>query len=111
MIGRVVIVGRVGNLVTRDLHSGVHLRLVAPPVQRIKQMMNLMDTDEATARAEMEKQDHERAQVVRDYFNRDITNPLDYDCTWNLGGVERAFVAATTASMIAERAHRHHQRY
>ena len=61
MIGRVVIVGRAGNLVTRDLRGGVHLRLIAPPVLRVKQMMELMDADEETARHEMQKQDHERA--------------------------------------------------
>ncbi|TAN36118.1 MAG: cytidylate kinase-like family protein [Verrucomicrobia bacterium] len=104
MIGRVVIVGRAGNLVTRDLRSGVHLRLVAPASLRVKQMMELMDADEAGARSEMEKQDRERAQMVRDYFNRDITNPLDYDCTWNTGGVKIPFVAATTARMMVEKA-------
>jgi cytidylate kinase len=110
LIGRVVIVGRAGNLVTRDLRSGVHLRLVAPQALRVKQMMELMDTDAVTAQAEMEKQDHERAQMVRDYFNRDIANPHDYDCTWNVGGVPPAFVAATTARMIAEKARRQHPR-
>jgi len=104
MIGRVVIVGRASNLVTRDLRSGVHLRLMAPAALRVKQMMELMDADESSAQSEMEKQDRERAQMVHDYFNRDIANPLDYDCTWNMGDVTTTFVAATTVRMIAEKA-------
>ena len=103
MIGRVVIVGRAGNLVTRDLRSGVHLRLVAPPALRVKRMMDLMDADEAVAQAEMEKQDRERAQMVRDYFNRDIANPLDYDCLWNTDSVTVPFIATTTVGMIADK--------
>ena len=103
MIGRVVIVGRAGNLVTRDLRKGVHFRLVAPPALRVKRMMDLMDADEASARSEMEKQDRERAQMVRDYFNRDITNPLDYDCTWNTDSVALPFLAATTVGMITDK--------
>jgi cytidylate kinase len=106
MIGRVVIVGRAGNLVTRDLHGGVHLRLVAPLPLRVKQMMELMDADEETARREMEKQDHERAEMVRDYFNRDIANPLDFDCVWNMGGINHTFVAATTVRLLTEKSHR-----
>lgn len=109
MIGRVVIVGRAGNLVTRDLRGGVHLRLVAPLPLRVKQMMELMDADEETARREMEKQDHERAEMVRDYFNRDIANPLDFDCVWNMGAVDHAFVAATAVQLLTEKArHRRH---
>jgi len=110
MIGRVVIVGRASNLVTRDLHTGVHLRIVAPLPMRMKQMMELMDADEDTARREMEKQDHERAQMVHDLFNRNLTNPLDFDCTWNMGSVSHAFVANTTIQMLTEKAARRHHR-
>ena len=106
MIGRVVIVGRASNLVTRDLRTGVHVRLVAPVPLRIKQMMELMDADEDTARRTMEKQDHERAQMVRDLFNRDVANPLDFDCTWNMGSTSHAFVAATTVQLLTEKARR-----
>jgi len=110
MIGRVVIVGRASNLVTRDLRGGVHLRLVAPFPLRVKHMMELMESDEDTARQEMEKQDHERAKMVHDLFNRDMANPLDFDCTWNMGGVNHPFVAATTIEMLTEKAsHRHHR--
>ncbi|MCX7006997.1 MAG: cytidylate kinase-like family protein [Kiritimatiellaeota bacterium] len=106
MIGRVVIVGRASNLVTRDLRGGVHLRLVAPLPLRVKQMMELMDADEDTARRAMEKQDHERAEMVRDLFNHDVTNPLDFDCTWNMGSVNHTFVAVTTVQMLTEKAAR-----
>jgi cytidylate kinase len=106
MIGRVVIVGRAGNLVTRDLHNGVHLRLVAPVPLRVKQMMELMDADEETARREMEKQDRERAEMVRDYFNRDIASPLDFDCVWNMGTVTTDFIATTTVRYLTEKARR-----
>ena len=111
MIGRVVIVGRASNLITRDLPAGVHLRLVAPPSLRVKHMMELMDVDEGAARHEMEKQDRERAKMVHDYFNRDIANPLDYDCVWNMGTVDYTFVAATTVRMITDKARRRNLTY
>ena len=72
----------------------------------IKQMMELMDADEDTARAAIEKQDHERAQMVRDLFNRDLANPLDFDCTWNMGTVSHPFVAATTIQLLTDKARR-----
>ena len=49
---------------------------------------------------------HERAQMVRDLFNRDVANPLDFDCTWNMGSTSHAFVAATTVQMLTEKARR-----
>ena len=103
-MGRVVIVGRVGNYITRGLPHGIHVRLVATEALRLKQMQEVMDVSEEEARRAMLKQDQERAALVRDYFNCDISNPLDYDCIWNTSRVSIEPIATSIVRLLADRA-------
>ena len=80
-LGRVIIVGRAGACVTRGLPDGVHVRLVASEPIRIRRMMELFHLSEVVAREMVDKQDRDRTRLVRDYFYRDIHDPLLYDAT------------------------------
>ena len=102
-MGRVVIVGRASNYMTRGLPQGLHVRLVAPEALRVQQMRELLDVSDEEARRTMLKQDQERVDLVRDFFNRDVNNPLDYDCVWNTGRVAIAQVADIVVRLIAAR--------
>jgi len=103
-MGRVVIVGRAGNYVTRGMPQGLHVRLVAPDAVRVQRMRELLDVPEDAARRTMLTQDQERADLVRDFFNSDSCNPKDYDCVWNTGRVAVAQVADAVARLLAARA-------
>jgi len=43
--GHTIIVGRGGNLVSRRLPGGIHIRLTAPLEVRVKRMAELLDAD------------------------------------------------------------------
>lgn len=103
-LGRVIIVGRAGMCVTRGLPAGVHLRLVASEATRIKRMTNLLQVSEPEARRIVYKQDHDRARLVRDYFFRDIHDPLLYDVIWNTDAVRFKAIAASVLGLITQRA-------
>lgn len=92
-IGKCIIVGRAGAIVAGDLPLGVHIRLVAPPEKRLKRMMELLGTDEAHARVTMLRQDESRRRLVRDFFCKDITDPLLYDAVFNTGKQEMSELA------------------
>lgn len=102
--GKVVLVGRAGACVTRSLPSGVHVRLVASEPSRVNRMVRLLHVDEKEARRVMEEQDCSRARLVKDYFKRDITDPLLYDVVWNTDTVPMETIAAVIIRMIQTKA-------
>jgi hypothetical protein len=103
-LGRVIIVGRAGMCVTRGLPDGVHLRLVASESRRVQRMMGLLQVGEKEAREAVYKQDRDRARLVRDYFSRDIHDPLLYDVTWNTETMSFEAIAASVIALIKQRA-------
>ena len=103
-LGRVIIVGRAGMCVTRGLPDGVHIRLVAPEPTRVKRMRTLFEVTEREAREMVDRQDRDRARLVREHFYRDIHDPLLYDATWNTDAVSFDAVAAATIALIKQRA-------
>lgn len=105
-VGRVVIVGRAGMCVTRDLPDGVHVRLVASGPARVQRMMQLLHLDEAGAREAVDRQDRDRARLVREHFSREIHDPLLYDVTWNTDSVSFEAMAASIIALIKHRGSR-----
>ncbi|MCB0695617.1 MAG: cytidylate kinase-like family protein [Saprospiraceae bacterium] len=82
-IGKVVIVGRGGAHLTRDLPNGVHVRLVANTNERIERMTKMFDITTREATKQAKEQDKNRARLVHDFFNQDIDDPLQYDAMYN----------------------------
>lgn len=101
--GKVILVGRAGCLVTRDLALGVHVRLVAPLEIRVRRMRQLLGLDEKRARATVREQDQARAKLVKVYFGQDIKNPLLYDAVWNTETVPVEEIARSVVAMVRER--------
>jgi len=104
MLGKVVVVGRAASFITRDLGTGIHVRLVAPEPHRIRNMREFLYDDDASARAGVRKQDRDRARLVHDYFNADISDPLNYDATWNTAQISLDDIAAAIVQMLARKA-------
>ena len=102
--GKVILVGRAGSCVTVGLPLGVHVRLVAPEPVRIQRMSDRLHlSPEDAVRKAVRKQDQDRARLVKDYFNRDIDDPLLYDTVWNTGRVPVESVASCIITMIQHR--------
>lgn len=81
--GRMVVVGRAAAAVLGAGHDAVHARLVAPIDFRVRQAMETLDLDEATARRELEERDRNRERYHREYYKRDWNDPLLYHMVLN----------------------------
>lgn len=104
VLGKVIVVGRAGALVTRDMPLGVHIRLVAPEAQRIVWMMRRFKLTKDEARAAVTKQDSDRKKLMRLFFQRDVDDPLIYDAVWNTGNIGMDVICRSVIELIRTRA-------
>lgn len=103
--GKVVIVGRAGCCVTDQIPGGIHVRLVASEETRRRRMAERFGVSDHDARRMMEKQDHDRARLLRDFFDRDIEDPTLYNATWDTDIHTIDSIASQIMTLIAEKAH------
>jgi cytidylate kinase len=82
-IGKVILVGRAANMVTRDLEAGIHVRLTAPLDSRIEWMMNLLKIEHDQAAKMVKEQDRNRKKLMKSFFSRDVEDPDLYDVVWD----------------------------
>ena len=102
-MGKVILIGRGGACVTRGVPGGIHLRLVAPEAIRVERVMKQQKLDKTAATAWVHRHDHERSHLVRDFFSRDIEDPLLYDAVWNTHTTSVIEIADITRRMIFKR--------
>jgi cytidylate kinase len=79
MHGQVVLVGRGGYLITSDLKTGLHVRLVAPREWRIHHVGAERNLSHAEAATLVEKSEAERARFLQTFFVRDRSTPVRFD--------------------------------
>jgi cytidylate kinase len=82
-LGKVILVGQAAACVTADMPSGIHLRLVAPEATRTRWMMKKFNMSKEDAMAMMAQQDENRRKVAKNFFSRNIDDPLLYHATFN----------------------------
>lgn len=102
-LGKCVIVGRAGMCVTADMPLGVHIRLVAPEPVRTKRMMKLLEVGEEEALRQLRQQDRDRERLVKDFFGKDINDPLLYDAEFNTERLAIPEIAEVVARMVVQR--------
>lgn len=76
--GHVVIVGRAGNVITRDMKSGFHVRLVADLEWRIDRIASMFRISRHESREMINKKSKERDIYMKKYVKFDITDPHNY---------------------------------
>ena len=84
-LGNTAIVGRGGNLLTRGMAGGFHVRLVAPMEWRLQHLQEIQKLSEKEASARLNNTDNNRRKYVRDHFDTDVEDILEYDCVINTG--------------------------
>lgn len=103
-VGKVIIVGRAGACVARELPCGIHIRLVAPEAQRVQWIRRRFRLTESEARAGIRRQDRARRKLVKVFFDRDVDDPLLYDAVWNTASARMHEIAAAIITLIRMRA-------
>jgi cytidylate kinase len=81
--GSAVILGRGGNMLFRSLPYALHVRVIASPERRIRNLVERGYKKDAVTMA-MEKSDHERESFIKFAFHRDWDNPELYDLVLNM---------------------------
>jgi cytidylate kinase len=77
--GNVVIVGRAGNSITREMHGGYHVRLVAPMDWRAERMGGILSVQKKEAEKIIRKKNDERMKFISEYVKFDLEDPHNYD--------------------------------
>ena len=104
MIGKVLIIGRAGAFVTAGMPKGIHLRLVADERKRMTWAMPRFEMKEDLALAAIRKQDKDRERMVRDFFGKDLKDPVHYDVVFNTARQDLDAMARIIVQMIRARA-------
>lgn len=104
VLGKVIIVGRAGSQITKNMPLGIHVRLVAEERSRIVRMEKYLNVDRYEAERTVREQDRDRARLVRDFFNRDISDPHLYDAVFNTDRIPIPDIADILVGMIKRRA-------
>ncbi|MBN1627475.1 MAG: cytidylate kinase-like family protein [Deltaproteobacteria bacterium] len=86
-LGYVIIIGRGGNIITRSIPKGVHIRLVGSLEKRIEHMKEHLGVGEKEAKDYIGREDRDRRDYIKKYFNRDIDDVYLYDLVINLDNV------------------------
>lgn len=102
-IGRCIIVGRGGNIITAKLKGGIHVRLIGPESVRLAHLKSHFQLDDKAAAQYLHEHDEGRRRYVKTNFDRDIDDPLLYDAVLNTGLLGFQATADTLAAMLQAR--------
>jgi len=80
--GHCVIVGR-GAAHLMPATNTIRVRLIAHREDRVVRVEKMLNVSKREAEAWVDRTDRQRAEFVRNYFQRDIENPLAYDLLLN----------------------------
>jgi cytidylate kinase len=81
--GNVIMVGRGGQVLLRDLPGVLHLRMVAPFEIRLRRFMEQQKTDEKQATRILRRSDRDSAGFIQSFFDVDWDNAALYDLVIN----------------------------
>lgn len=82
-IGRVILIGRGANVVTRKLRHTLHVRLVGSLEVRVERLIARKGMDEKEARKFIEQTERGRERYLKEYFRAELADPMLYDLTVN----------------------------
>ena len=81
--GHVVIVGRAGNIITRGIPYGLHVRIVAPLAYRVERIAAKNKVTKAEAKRIIEKKENERESFIKVFLKFDLEDTHNYDIVAN----------------------------
>jgi hypothetical protein len=103
-LGKAVIIGRGGNVVTSKLPNVFHVRLVAPIDKRAKQAQEAYElTNYHDALEFVKKEDASRRSYLKTYFLKDIEDPLLYHLVLNTSVLDYDETAEIIAGSVMRR--------
>jgi len=101
-LGNVILIGRGGNVVLRERHDVLHVRLVGSENVRAERLARARNLTLAQARTALRREDRGRARYLRKYFDEDVANPLLYHLTLNTDHVSLDRAAHLLAEIVRD---------
>ena len=99
-LGKVVIIGRAGFLVARDMPGAIHIRLIASMDYRIQDVMKHDNLSEDQAAKNIREIDAERAAFLKSHHNFDIRDLSRFDLVWNMDRIQTPEMVNTMAELV-----------
>ncbi len=96
--GNVIIYGRGGQDLLREIDSVLRVRIIAPFEDRVERWAEREWLDPDLARVLVRKSDQQRAGFIKYYFDRDWNDPLAYDLIINT----QSLAEETAVKMICD---------
>ncbi|MBU0692781.1 cytidylate kinase-like family protein [bacterium] len=89
-LGRCIIIGRGGALLTRDMPGGIHIRLVAPEEFRLQGLVTRFQWSMAKAQQVLRQEDNIRLNFFKKYLHSNPNDAQNYDLVLNTERLSRA---------------------
>ncbi len=102
--GNVVIIGRGGQMILRDLPDVTHVQLVAEPPVALARIQEWEGVDEIMAARRIEEFNSGRADFHRKFWQVDVWSPLLYDLVINTTHLTYVQAAQLVASVVEKKA-------
>jgi cytidylate kinase len=99
----VVIIGRGGNYLLRDVPHALRVRLTAPLDERVRRKMKAGRVDEKTARQRIALVDKARAGYVNANYGKGWEDTAGYDMVFNSGHEGYEEIAAVIVTALADK--------
>jgi hypothetical protein len=82
-LGNVIIIGRGAHLVTGNMEGIFHVRLVGSVERRAERLRDRFDLTNKAAMEMLQQDDRARQRYAKQYFGKDLNDPLLYHLTIN----------------------------
>jgi cytidylate kinase len=102
-LGNVVIIGRGANIITKNLDSAFHVRLVGSETKRIEHLRDYKHLSLGAASLYLRDEDLGRKRYVKKYYATDIDDPLLYHLVINTDLLSYEEAARTIGEAIRGR--------
>ena len=102
-LGNVVIIGRGANIITKNLDSAFHVRLVGSEAKRIEHLRAYKHLSLEAASLYLRDEDLGRKRYVKKYYAADIDDPLLYHLVINTDLLSYGEAARTIAEAVRDR--------
>jgi cytidylate kinase len=101
--GYVILVGRAGNVITEKLPEVFHVRLVGSLERRIARIEEVYEMSRNDAHEYVKAQDAAKRLYMKEYFGRDIDDPLLYHLVVNTDNISYERAAQLIGDAVVSR--------
>ncbi|MGB8646688.1 MAG: cytidylate kinase-like family protein [Anaerolineae bacterium] len=98
--GNVVIIGRAGQVILRDLPNILHVRVIAPLALRVERLTARYGISPAAAAAQIEASDHYRRNYLKRFYHVRWEDPELYDLVVNTAQLDCASAAEIVVAAV-----------